>query len=259
MKTALALIVLTVAAHANSNLTVTGVDVANVTRGLDPAPPGFVAVATTQGIALEGKPLVEIHNGDVDAAEKVGGASGLKINKLVNMATTLAGSRHDMAGSALLIVDQALTYRLTTEMLVSIKAAGINHFGLVAKSGGDLGVIPFVLPDKAPVAVAPGSRGPLQMVVAVTKDRILVWSLSGQEGTLQKPKATLAPTELDKLTATLADVAKRKLAGKRDRQIIFMADGDVPMKHVFEVVTAIRTAGDNTPLFPDILLSMGFE
>jgi biopolymer transport protein TolR len=53
------------------------------------------------------------------------------------------------------------------------------------------------LPDKAPAtattqpaATTPPDEQPLKLVVSITRDRMLLWSISGLEGTLQQPKAT---------------------------------------------------------------------
>ena len=54
--------------------------------------------------------------------------------------------------------------------------------------------IDTALPDKAPPATttAPSNQNlddqPLKLVVSITRDRMLLWSISGLEGTLQAPK-----------------------------------------------------------------------
>lgn len=59
------------------------------------------------------------------------------------------------------------------------------------------------LPDKAPPssAAAPANPNPdeqpLKMVVSVTRDRLILWSISGLEGTLQAPKAVFPRTGRD--------------------------------------------------------------
>jgi biopolymer transport protein ExbD len=59
------------------------------------------------------------------------------------------------------------------------------------------------LPDKAPPSTSvtqPSTNPddqPLKLVVSVTRDRILLWSISGLEGTLQAPKAVFPRTGRD--------------------------------------------------------------
>lgn len=61
------------------------------------------------------------------------------------------------------------------------------------------GQINTQLPDRAsgptePKPSTPLDEIPLKMVVSVTRDQIIVWSVSGLEGTLQAPKATFRRT-----------------------------------------------------------------
>ena len=64
--------------------------------------------------------------------------------------------------------------------------------------------IDTTLPDKAPPqstvtqpAVTNPDDQPLKMVVSVTRDHMILWSISGLEGTLQQPKATFPRTGHD--------------------------------------------------------------
>lgn len=240
-------------------LTASGVDLAVSPRALERVPSWPVIVATKTGVVVEGKAIVAIANGDVEPAEKEGGVLGLKIPRLEQFVRALVAAEHPPSDGANVVIDQSLPYRLAIEILFSAKSAPIKRFGLVAKMPGDLGIVPITLPDK--VTDKPKPSG-LKMVVAITKQKILLWSISGLEGTLQAPKLTVAIGEADKLTPALAEIVKRRFKGKReavDRQILVMADGDVPMKIVMPVMFAIRAAGDGSELFPDIQLSTGFE
>lgn len=59
------------------------------------------------------------------------------------------------------------------------------------------------LPDKAPAptTATPASQNPdeqpLKLVVSITRDRMMLWSISGLEGTLTAPKATFPRTGRD--------------------------------------------------------------
>ncbi|MBL4635339.1 MAG: hypothetical protein JKY56_15870, partial [Kofleriaceae bacterium] len=92
-------------------------------------------------------------------------------------------------------------------------------------SGFILGQIDTTLPDHAPAStkapVDPAKKPdeqPLQVMVSVTQNRLILWSVSGLEGTLDKPKLTLnliAPEETGdaprydylKLNAALTEIA----------------------------------------------------
>lgn len=60
------------------------------------------------------------------------------------------------------------------------------------------------LPDKAPASTTTTTNPatnpddqPLKLVVSITRDRMMLWSISGLEGTLQAPKATFQRTGRD--------------------------------------------------------------
>jgi biopolymer transport protein ExbD len=59
------------------------------------------------------------------------------------------------------------------------------------------------LPDKAPPSTSTASTNtnpddqPLKMIVSVTRDRMVLWSISGLEGTLTQPKAVFPRTGRD--------------------------------------------------------------
>ncbi len=257
MRIVMALVLLCGVAHADPKLT-TSVDVPTVARGTDAPPSWPILSATKQVIVIDGKPLIEIKNGDVDPSEKEGGAMGLKLPRIATFMGAYVKESKTPPTGMLVALDQTTPYHLMIELLYSLKTTGIKNFDFVAKSGGKLGVIPLTLPEATPAAAIakPAKNPPVQPVVAVTKDKILVWSMSGTEGTLQKPKATLALTELDKLTQTLAAIKKRHAP---ETSLIVMCDGATPMSTVLALIAAIRTSSDGTALYPDVRLSGGFE
>jgi biopolymer transport protein ExbD len=78
-------------------------------------------------------------------------------------------------------------------------------FLLASVSAGILlGQLNTMLPDRAPAASSsdkppdtPPDEQPLKLVVSVTKEQVILWSVSGREGTLKQPKAVLPRTGLD--------------------------------------------------------------
>lgn len=68
-----------------------------------------------------------------------------------------------------------------------------------------LGQLNTMLPDRAPAGASstdkppstPPDEQPLKLVVSVTKEQVILWSVSGREGTLKQPKAVLPRTGLD--------------------------------------------------------------
>ena len=119
----------------------------------DDLPEGASTVIITRtGIVVsagkEAKSIVSVSNGDVDAAEKEGGATGLKIPRLTNFLAALhheedAARQQKPGGDAgaqpspelLIIADRTTPYRLLIEVLFSAKQkeAGYKHFRLIVQ------------------------------------------------------------------------------------------------------------------------------
>jgi biopolymer transport protein ExbD len=148
--------------------------------------------------------------------------------------------------------------------------------------------IDTTLPDKAPptqnTQVTNPSTNPddqpLKMVVSITRDRAILWSISGLEGTLQQPKLTFPRTGRDGDTCdgnymcesnscsndtqkcvagkdvpqpvfdyrainnALFEIANRRYTGKQRKaetyQGILMADGGIPYSTIVAVMSAMR-------------------
>ena len=119
----------------------------------DDLPEGASTVIVTRtGIVVsagkEAKSIVSVSNGDVDSAEKEGGATGIKIPRLTNF---LAALHHEEdaararqpgynpstapAPELLIIADRTTPYRLLIEVLFSAKQkeAGYKHFRLIVQ------------------------------------------------------------------------------------------------------------------------------
>jgi biopolymer transport protein ExbD len=119
----------------------------------DDLPEGSSTVIVTRtGIVVsagkEAKSIVSVSNGDVDPAEKEGGANGVKIPRLTNF---LAALHHEEdsarqrqpgfdpstapAPELLIIADRTTPYRLLIEVLFSAKQkeAGYKHFRLIVQ------------------------------------------------------------------------------------------------------------------------------
>jgi len=234
--------------------------------------PGPVLVATPSGIVVEGKSIVSLVGSEVDPSEKDGGALGLKISRLTDFLGQLP--KEPGRDRLILAMDREHTYKLLIEIIFSAKhkAAGFRDFVLVARHGTDQVGIPLRLPDKKPPAIMPPepadpSDPPLKLVVAITKSDIIVWSISGLEGTLAAPRAKWALTEPDvmkKLNDLLGQIAKNRWGGKprpeNSYNLMVMADGPIKLQTIAEVFVAVRQTPDGKErLFPDIELSTGFE
>lgn len=107
----------------------------------------WTLVITPTGIVVEGKSIVSVNNGDVDPAEKEGGALGIKIPRLTNFLATLR--QEEIRGlqkagvdpakapppELLILADRTTQYRLLIEVMFSAKQkeAGYKHFRLIVQ------------------------------------------------------------------------------------------------------------------------------
>jgi biopolymer transport protein ExbD len=119
----------------------------------DDLPEGASTVIITRtGIVVsagkEAKSIASVSNGDVDPAEKEGGAQGVKIPRLTNFLSALHheedAARQRQPGfdpstvpapELLIIADRTTPYRLLIEVLFSAKQkeAGYKHFRLIVQ------------------------------------------------------------------------------------------------------------------------------
>jgi biopolymer transport protein ExbD len=105
-------------------------------------------IITKTGIVVEGKTIVSFNNGAVDAADKEGGAQGIKIPSLTNFLAMVHAEgeavRRQQPGydpatapppELLVIADRTTPYRLLIEVMFSAKQkeAGYKHFRLIVQ------------------------------------------------------------------------------------------------------------------------------
>lgn len=147
--------------------------------------------------------------------------------------------------------------------------------------------IDTTLPDKqtapSPITQPPATNPdeqPLKLVVSITRDRVILWSISGLEGTLIAPKHTFMRSGRDgeqcdgsymcesnacdaatlkcvpsrdepapvfdyrSLNNAMFEIASRRYTGKQRKaetyQAILMADGSIPYSTIVSVMTAMR-------------------
>lgn len=127
-----------------------------------------------------------------------------------------------------------------------------------------LGQLNTTLPDRGPSQASMADQEPeqkpedqpIKLVVSVTKQNILVWSITGKEGTLKEPRATLPRVadvgkekpipayDYKALNEALREIAKRRWGGKKRAmphfQAILMADGDIPYGTIIATMDAMR-------------------
>src|SRR5205085_7710317 len=105
-----------------------------------------------------------------------------------------------------MFLDRTTPYRALIELAVSAREAGVKELYLATQTTAGAVAAPLALPSPAELEIAkvPG------MMVSVLEREILIWSRSGLEGSLAKPKRSIAfdhPYALRELTATLEEIA----------------------------------------------------
>jgi biopolymer transport protein ExbD len=159
-----------------------------------------------------------------------------------------------------------------------------------------LGTVNSSLPEYSASAAPPENGAnatdepPVQLVVAVTKSKIQMFSLSGLEGTITAPKVVLPADNgsyaYGKLTDAGLEIVKRRwgarppmalVAGKPEciadgkaaapeacrpekaTEVFLIVDGDVRYETVIATMDALRAAPDGTPLFPAVIFTSGIQ
>jgi len=161
-----------------------------------------------------------------------------------------------------------------------------------------LGTINSALPEYAEGAAptdttpSPTDEPALQLVVAVTKTEIQMFSLSGLEGSVTAPKLRIPATQagltydFGKLTEASREIVKRRwgdrpvlsaVNGKpacvvgtqtagleacrpdKASEVFLIVDGDIPYQTVIATMDALREAPDGTVLFPGVIFSSGIQ
>jgi len=125
-----------------------------------------------------------------------------------------------------------------------------------------LGQINTTLPDHVPAsAIKPSdpkkdpNEKSLQLVVSITQKEMILWSISGLEGTIKEPKAVMERLpavqgdkipryNLAKLNDTLFVIAKTRWHGKlrnlETYEVILQADGEIPYDTIIDVMDNLR-------------------
>jgi biopolymer transport protein ExbD len=217
-------------------------------------------IATSTGIVVNGKAIIGLTNGQPDPVEIQGGAIGIELPRLETFLAAMiqANAKRDPNQPLQLVLGPKLPYKLLIQVSFTAKKAGFTRFGIVVAAGGTTKSIPIVLPDKADLK---HPTQPLGMMVALNKGKLVLWSLSGEEGTLKAPKVTATSTA--DLVKALDEIRTRRWTkaprSEADNQIIVMANATDSMQTVADVLAVLRATPDGRELFPQILLSSGFE
>ncbi len=228
-------------------------------------------VVDAAGIALAGQRVVALERGVVAPALLVGRDEDLVIEPLRS-----ALKSHALEIEAIpplgIVIDRAAPFVLLEHVLRTARETGFEELALIALGDEGLGALPVSLPrghrSAQPAEAAGEGAMLLKPVVTILGQRLILWSASGIEGTMQSPRlslaaATPAPSfDLAPLSVSLAELVARHWPGERpgdSERIVLMFDGATPVQTVVDVIAAVRATAEGRPLFPHVGLSSGLR
>ena len=200
-------------------------------------------VATRSSIIIDGQPIT-----------RTNAANELVIPQLKHVLEQRLDAR--AKPELTMFLDKATPYRSLIEIVFTAREAGIKEFYLATQTTRGAVAAKLTMPrsDELAGAATPG------MMVSVLEHEILIWSRSGLEGSLAKPKHVipLGPDALHELTAALSNIAQRWWPAERhdpSRVIALQADANVPAQTIAHVIGAVRATADGGVLFPNVALA----
>ncbi len=153
-----------------------------------------------------------------------------------------------------MFLDRTTPYRSLIEIAVSAREAGVKelYFATQTSAGAVAAPLALLSADELANEAVPG------MMVSVLEREILIWSRSGLEGTLAKPKRSISfdhPHALRELTSTLDEIVQRWWLPRDVRTVSLQADQDVPVQTIAHVIGALRASADGRVLFSSVALA----
>jgi hypothetical protein len=257
----------------------TGMDLPQVPpAGLASPGDGWLLSVSKTAISIEGEHVLDLVGGKVDAADKEGGAHGMRIPALASKIAAYAQldaeavakgttPRTTPSPTLLVALDRAHTYEMLYQVLFTAKPT-YKSFEIIARDGTSHLAIPITLPDRQPTDPAapqlPPDEQPLEIVVALTKTEAILWSISQLEGSLQNPKAKVTLDKLADLGPALAEIVTRRWSGRtrtpEQQEIILMCDPETSMQSFATLAQlALAPGADGKPLFPRLVLAAGMQ
>lgn len=226
---------------------------------------GITIVGDGRAILVEGEVVVAIEGGEVPAAEHEDGVrNALELPRLRRFLESLTKVRatQDRPGAdgaapkLLVLLTRESSYDLLIEILFTASEAGYTQVRLGARRGEALVAIPVQLPRRDE---STSGGAAVEMVVAVTRNELFLYSLAGLEGSLDKPRLRHqghGPDALAALRTSLVEIADRRPG---ERRIIGQFDSATAMQTVLAVLATVRARDDGADLLPDVVLSAGYR
>lgn len=217
------------------------------------AGPGFMPVKrlaakiiyTRTEISVDGETVIEIKPDGLISPDQF----GRLVQRIEDKATG-----DDPIG---ILLDPSLPYSQAGVLIGALNVAGFYKLALLAGVGSAM--VPLDMIDQQ-VANA----GSLRPMLTVQSGSISLWSVSGKEGTKQRPKLTFQITATNSfapISKALAEIVQRNwpvdTRSPEDKTIVLFIDGATTADVLIRLCAAVRTDGPHE-LFPNIYLAGGF-
>ena len=137
-----------------------------------------------------------------------------------------------------LFVDRDTPFHTFARIIATAQDAGFGRFYLGVKNHQGVRRMPLNIPDDG--------VAPLDLIVSVTRDRLSVWSLSGEDGTVDAPAIDLPASDYGALASGLDKLVPRG----NGAPLIVQVAPDVSYQSVVLIIAALR------PIARDVLLSL---
>jgi hypothetical protein len=221
-----------------------------------PAPGGVII--TPVALVVEGEQVASLHDGAVDPAD----LEGMTIPRLDRLLGVLFTQTKDT--TLTVSIAPEVPYATVAAVVQTIARAGGEP---VLRSEGVAESVPLLVPKAAAAPDPTALTEPLGMIAVIDQGKLVLFSISGLEGTMAQPKTTIdlaepeAPARLGKV---LGEIVDRRWSGgvaraPEDRRLVVQAEPTTPTRVLMPLLAAARHAPDGRDLFPDVALAVGFE
>lgn len=226
------------------------VDLPSISRGGAPLTGGAVLRLTSTELQLDGRHIAVRSQPEIWITLNVVAPVAPVTNAIKNMTPT---------PSALTVeVDRETPYTVLASLIWASVRAGVKDVRIAAVERGHKVALPLW---QRSYPEAPRGQLPVRPELRITRDALVLYSMSGLEGESYDPLVTLTRDSdgLTELTRNLEAVALRHYRGQpapSDEVVLLIPMTNVAMQDLVDVVAAVAMSQDGRALFPSIALTV---
>jgi hypothetical protein len=258
---------------------------------VDAMPPALVQISA-DAVTVRGVRVAGVHGGVIDDRDIT--TEHLKAPRISRFRDALADQHLRPDDRVAVEIDPTTRYKGLVLLAASLTDAQVPHVALISPRGAaridvdlaewhiapaldckpvDLSALVGDDSYEPPATQCYGPTRPpevlsMRLFVSLTSDKLLLWSLRGELGTLQAPRVVTPRAaggyDVAPLRRALREFVDRRWGrgqyrAESDLTIVVQADTRIPVSDVIAVLQATRADADGTPLFPWTIFSTGFE